>query len=1005
MPPQIIDLVSDDEDVDPPPHSTSKRANPNPRSSQAKTSAHGTRQNVTTTNQGNLGEPMDPNTPTWTSHHGNKHILEGADRPGSSIISSHTERGSPNPIEEPALHPPTIAARRDNNKGKQREIEIPEIDLSQLDSDSAYDNDDGTGGSSGDKDLGEQGDEVLGYDNGNGELSEDEAFRRAIALSLQEQMPRRKSNQDAGATSSISQGKAKAQLKPQPPSRPLTQTAAARPPDEAMPDTREESRTISLSQPPAHRNPVVQHPHAAATTKMPLPYPGSTPTSPLPGQISHPSTTQNDPSHPQASSADGQVPSSGPGTGAGKFSLANLNRRQMEAERLARRKRKLEDETLREAGYSEDDGRSSKVVKLSQSESATATGTPRTGEAGKGKMRSSQQHPTASDLRRDSGSSRHQLQLPERNNRAAAAAAAAAQTAGSSQTGQRAAGAKSASPNVRAGISASNNANGRDSNSDIVSPPLDTTAPNPTPPGPPCIQIDDDDGDDNDEHSHDNKDNNTSSTTSSNSSAANLYPDGIALKTYVAGHPSANTITFDKVVSPSSQLESCLLSSFIWDLDWLLPHFETRRTKFQLVMQAKDALERQAVERDFQGVPNVRLTFPPMGGNVSCMHSKLMLLFYKHEESGRTVAASAMGKRGSLGSLQKGSQRCRIVIPTANLVDFDWGVGGFMENTVWLIDLPSKSASDAANSSSLHGATTPAAPPAAGAGCQTLFEKSLKEFLRAQTVPDDVLRKLDLFDFRKTERYGFVHSIGGVHGGEAWQTTGFPGLGRTITELGLASRGSIQMDYVSSSIGSLDDEFLRSIHLAASGDNGLTEYTRRVDKRGLIKQGSWKKNFRIYFPSDNTVRTSKGGAPNAGTVCFSITWWNNPKFPRSNMYDCVSVREGLLMHNKLLFVRYTSPVEKSGSGNIGWVYVGSANLSESAWGRLVQDRTTKKPRLNNRNWECGVIIPIPTIGGTSSFTVMDRDSAGLSSINHIVPVPMRLPSESLENKRPWTFSD
>ena len=52
---------------------------------------------------------------------------------------------------------------------------------------------------------------------------------------------------------------------------------------------------------------------------------------------------------------------------------------------------------------------------------------------------------------------------------------------------------------------------------------------------------------------------------------------------------------------------------------------------------------------------NLRLCFPPMDGQVNCMHSKLMLLFHPHY--------------------------VRLVVPTANLVPFDWGEqGGCMEN-------------------------------------------------------------------------------------------------------------------------------------------------------------------------------------------------------------------------------------------------------------------------------------------------------------------------------------
>ena len=51
-----------------------------------------------------------------------------------------------------------------------------------------------------------------------------------------------------------------------------------------------------------------------------------------------------------------------------------------------------------------------------------------------------------------------------------------------------------------------------------------------------------------------------------------------------------------------------------------------------------------------------------MEGQINCMHSKLMLLSHP-------------------GYL-------RVAVPTANLVTYDWGESGDMENMVFLIDLP-----------------------------------------------------------------------------------------------------------------------------------------------------------------------------------------------------------------------------------------------------------------------------------------------------------------------------
>lgn len=96
------------------------------------------------------------------------------------------------------------------------------------------------------------------------------------------------------------------------------------------------------------------------------------------------------------------------------------------------------------------------------------------------------------------------------------------------------------------------------------------------------------------------------------------------------------------------------------------------------------------------------------------------------------------------------------------------------------------------------------------------------------------------------------------------------------------------------------------------GDDGLTEFVLRTAKsfpaknpsnpKALIQKNAgeeWKDRFNVYFPSEDTVKQSKGGPLSAGTICFRSKWYEGPKFPRRVLRDCVSRREGLLMHNKV----------------------------------------------------------------------------------------------------------
>ena len=353
------------------------------------------------------------------------------------------------------------------------------------------------------------------------------------------------------------------------------------------------------------------------------------------------------------------------------------------------------------------------------------------------------------------------------------------------------------------------------------------------------------------------------------------YPKGTVKRTWALGHSRENDIKLEEVLD-CSDLQLAVLSSFQWDVDWLLSKLNVAATKLIFVMQAKDESTRRQYERETASMSNLRLCFPSMEGQVNCMHSKLMLLAHP--------------------------DYLRIVIPTANLVSFDWGENGIMENMVFLIDLPRLKKVHATPVEEL-----------------TFFGKELCYFLEAMGLQESIIASMRQFDFSATEGLAFVHTIGGAHQGpnEPWRRTGYCGLGRAVKTLGLATTDPIQVDFVTSSMGSLNIDFLTAMYLAAQGDEGTTEYDWRTGKsgKGLKKNdkeaeearlalrtklnGDAQENFRIYFPTHDTVVASRGGAASGGTICFQSRWYKASTFPRQALRDCKSQRAGLLMHNKV----------------------------------------------------------------------------------------------------------
>ena len=445
------------------------------------------------------------------------------------------------------------------------------------------------------------------------------------------------------------------------------------------------------------------------------------------------------------------------------------------------------------------------------------------------------------------------------------------------------------------------------------------------------------------------------------------YPNGIIRRTWALGHDRSNDIKIEEVLQPDT-LRIAVLSAFQWDTDWLLTKIDASKTRFILVMQAKEEALQQQYVHETKDWPHVRLCFPPMPGQVSCMHSKLMLLFH--------------------------GEHLRVAVPSANLVAYDWGETGVMENSVFLIDLPRLPEGRHIKKEEL-----------------TSFGQELMYFVNAMGLWEDVKDGLLKFDFEKTRRLAFVHTIGGTHFSDEANRTGYLGLSRAVRALGIQTEGPTDVDFAASSIGSLNESFLKTIYKAAQGKEGVDTSKNGGGERSksdfFTKPRVTKSRppedvqsrFRVYFPTEEAVRKSTGGPENGGTVCLQSKWYYATTFPKNIMRDYQSVRKGLLSHNKILYVRGQQQRQDNESKKpVAWAYVGSANMSESAWGKVVTDRATKQLKLTARNWECGVVVPVSLEGVGYS-----DEGLGMDVFKDTIGVPFAYPAQEYGERRPWFF--
>ncbi|UKZ68770.1 uncharacterized protein TrAtP1_009791 [Trichoderma atroviride] len=413
----------------------------------------------------------------------------------------------------------------------------------------------------------------------------------------------------------------------------------------------------------------------------------------------------------------------------------------------------------------------------------------------------------------------------------------------------------------------------------------------------------------------------------------------------------------------------------------MLSKLDYRRTKILLLAFARDGAQKTLMQGNVPA--NIKFCFPPMHG-VGAMHSKLQLLKYP--------------------------SHLRVVIPTGNLMPYDWGETGVMENMVFLIDLPRLD----------HPVSTHAS--AARSHAPTRFYTELVYFLQATGVGEKMVASLANYDFSRTADLAFVHTIPGSHSAKNAERIGYVGLAASVADLGLASVDPVDVDLVCASLGALNQQMVRAIYNACRGDDGTDEYHKpaSTSSRSSAKKPTTttttatvtsqeqllRERFRIYFPTDRTVSQSRGGRNAGGTICVQTKWWRAPNFPRELVRDVIS-RDRVLMHSKMIFVRRRpgdSGQAQAVRQSPGWAYVGSANLSESAWGRMSKDKSTGGFKLVCRNWECGVIIPVPESQPVDKTTLPTSADDDMSMFAGTVPVPMQVPGPVYRSSdQPWLY--
>lgn len=275
----------------------------------------------------------------------------------------------------------------------------------------------------------------------------------------------------------------------------------------------------------------------------------------------------------------------------------------------------------------------------------------------------------------------------------------------------------------------------------------------------------------------------------------------------------------------------------------------------------------------------------------------------------------------------------RVVITSCNMMDADTEIN---DNHWYIHDLPKLSSRSKEET--------------------TGFEADLLSHLRALGTPEDFVSSIEgMYDY-STVKVHLVTSAPGTHSGPRAQQHGLLRLRHVLRKLDLdlaqkKAAEDLRLEICTASLGNLSAGWLKGFFDCATGKDS-------IDAPKTIS--AVPKKLKLFYPTNDDVMAAENEPqPGAGNIsCHTRPWSSTSKNIRDLFHHYHSKDTGRIFHQKLIMAynhRDTIKVPY-------YVYVGSANLSQSAWGALEQDKRGNNDTCDLKlskmlNFECGVVIP------------------------------------------------
>ncbi|KAI9003467.1 hypothetical protein DFJ74DRAFT_713684 [Hyaloraphidium curvatum] len=258
-----------------------------------------------------------------------------------------------------------------------------------------------------------------------------------------------------------------------------------------------------------------------------------------------------------------------------------------------------------------------------------------------------------------------------------------------------------------------------------------------------------------------------------------------------------------------------------------------------------------------------------------------------------------------------------------------------VENTMFVQDFPRTSFSPSKPAASLYSKVMKQD------AWNPTFGEAVLDFLQAFGFPPEATEWISGFDYQTEAVFVGSRPVHQLPDFDRVHKYGLARLSGAVKQMGFGGR-KIEVEFATSTLGALDTAWIEEVKRAAAGLRPRSASTH--DTR-----------FKILYPTLSTVQSSLAARVNTKEHLVIFEWgsekWSKcTKDVKALFHDYESRRQLLLSHAKFMLVESEIAAP---NGVYGYRFVGSQNLTKTAWGQWTKDGKL----FGCLNWEAGVLVP------------------------------------------------